>query len=69
MPTVEEIFEDPPKSWESSDDNCEDDLGRNTEHVLDKTLDRSDRASDSSDEIEPGDWIFMTTVYNPAEFI
>jgi hypothetical protein len=76
MPTVEEIFEDPPESWNSSDDYCEDDLGRNAEQVLDetsdksdKTSDRSDGMSDGSDEIEPGDQIFMTTVHDPAEFI
>ena len=72
MPTVEEIFEDPPESWNTSDDYCEDDLGRNAEQASDKTsdrLDRSDGMSDGSDEIEPGDRIFMTTVYDPAEFI
>ena len=69
MPTVEEIFEDPPESWNSSDDYCEDDLGRNAEQASDKTSDRSDGMSDGSDEIEPGDRIFMTTVHDPAEFI
>src|SRR5882762_6628274 len=69
MPTVEEIFEDPPESWESSDDNCEDDFGRNAERASDKMSDTSDGTSDGSDEIEPGDQIFMTTVYDPAEFI
>jgi hypothetical protein len=69
MPTVEEIFEDPSKSPESSDDNCEDDFGRNAERASDKTSDTSDRTSDGSDEIEPGDRIFMTTVYDSAEFI
>jgi hypothetical protein len=76
MPTVEEIFEEPPESWESLDDNCEDDLGQNAEHASDETSDKSDKTSDKSDrvsewldEIEPGDQIFMTTVYNPAEFI
>jgi hypothetical protein len=64
---VEKICKDLPKSWESSDDNC-DDLGWNAEHALgetsdksDKTLDKSDGVSDSSDKIEPGDQIFMTT--------
>src|SRR6267154_6206659 len=52
MPTVEEIFEDPPESWNSSDDYCEDDLGRNAEQASDKTSDRSDGMSDRLDEIE-----------------
>jgi hypothetical protein len=43
MPTVEEIFEDPLKSWESLDDNCEDDLGQNAEHVSDETSDKLDK--------------------------
>jgi hypothetical protein len=73
---VEEIFEDPPESWESSDDNCKDDLGRNADHASDETSDKSDKMSDRSDgvsehsdEIKPEDWIFMTTVYDSAEFI
>src|SRR6267154_4460809 len=53
MPTVEEIFEDPPESWESSDDNCKDDFGRNAEHASDKTSDTSDGMSDGADEIVP----------------
>jgi hypothetical protein len=76
MPTVEEIFEDPPESWEISDDYFEDDLGWNAEQAsdemldkLDKTSDGSDGKSDGSDEIEPEDWISMSTVHDPAEFI
>ena len=73
---MEEIFEDPFESWESSDDDCKDDLrqkaknGSNTtSDKSDWTSEKSDWTSDTSDEIEPGDWIFMTTVHDPAEFI
>jgi len=53
MPTVEEIFEDPPKS-EYSDDYCEDDLGWNAEQASDKTSDRSDGMSDGSTRLTWG---------------
>jgi hypothetical protein len=76
MPTVEEIFEESPESWESLDDYLEDDPGGNAEQASDETSDKSDKTSDGSDgmsdgsnEIEPGDRIFMTTVHDPAEFI
>jgi hypothetical protein len=62
MPTVEEIFEDlsPERAQMTT-----------VRMILHETLDKSDtdRTSDRSDKIKPGDWIFMTTVYNPVEFI
>ena len=71
MPTVKEIFEDPPESWESSDNDCEDDLRKKAENGSNTTSDKSDWTSeksdwtlDTSDEIEPGDRIFMTTAHD-----
>jgi RNase H-like domain found in reverse transcriptase/Reverse transcriptase (RNA-dependent DNA polymerase) len=62
MPMVEEIFDDPPESWKDADAYSEDDSEPDAENM-------SDSPSDSSDEIEPGDRIFMTTVRDQAEFI
>jgi Retroviral aspartyl protease len=53
MPTIEEIFEDPP---EFPSDNSE------AEFEVEYPL-------DNPDEIEPGDRVFMTTVHDPVEFI
>src|SRR6267154_6808766 len=53
MPTVEEIFEDPP---EFHSDYSEAEF-------------EAEEPQDNPDEIEPGDRVFMTTVHDPAEFI
>ena len=58
MPTVEEVFKDPPEFWNDSEDTSNNDLGEDAESPL-----------DNPDKIEPGDRIFMTMVYDPAEFI
>jgi len=57
MPTVEEIFEDPP---ELPSDYSEGDSEAEFE---------DEDPPDNPDEIEPGDRVFMTTVHDPAEFI
>jgi hypothetical protein len=57
MPTVEEIFEDPP---ELPSDYSEADSDAEFEE---------EDPPDNPDEIEPGDRVFMTTVHDPAEFI
>ena len=57
MPTVEEVFEDPLEfPFDYSEANSK--AGFEVEDPL-----------DNPDEIEPGDCVFMTTVYDPAEFI
>jgi hypothetical protein len=53
MPTVEEIPEDTPELYSDTEDDSDDD---------------SDDV-EAPDEIEEGDWIFMTTVYDQVEFI
>jgi len=58
MPTVEEIFEDEDSS-DYSDGNSE----------ADSEAEAEENSSGNPDEIEPGDRVFMTTVYDPAEFI
>jgi hypothetical protein len=65
MPTVEEIFDNLLESWKDTDDYSEDDSEQDAENVSDSPLD----SSGSSEEIELGDWIFMTTVHDLAEFI
>jgi hypothetical protein len=57
MPTVEEIFEDPP---EFPSDYSEVDSEAEFE---------AEEPQDNPDEIKPGDRVFMTTVHNCAEFI
>jgi len=57
MPTVEEIFEDPP---EFHSDYSEVDSEAEFE---------TEEPQDNPDEIEPGDRVFMTTVHDPAEYI
>jgi transposase InsO family protein len=57
MPTVEEIFEDTP---ELPSDHSEEDSDTEPD---------SEGSADDLDRIEPGDRVFMTTVYDPAEFI
>lgn len=54
MHTVEEIFKNIPELYLDTEDDAEDDAKDDTE---------------VPEEIEEGDWIFMTTVYNQAEFI
>jgi hypothetical protein len=57
MPTVEEIFEDPPEfhsNYSKADSEVEFEV---------------EEPQDNPDKIEPGDRVFMTTVHNPAEFI
>ena len=57
MPTVEEIFEDPPEfPFDYSEADSEAEF-------------KAEDPLDNPDEIEPGDRVFMTTVYNPVEFI
>jgi len=56
MPTVEEIFEDPP---ELPSDYSE----RDSEAEFEEK-----DPPDNPDEIGPGDRVFMTTVHDPAEF-
>jgi len=56
MPTVEEIFEDPP---EFHSDYSE----------ADSEVEFKRKSTGQSDEIEPGDCVFMTMVHDPAEFI
>jgi hypothetical protein len=58
MPTVEEIFEEE-DSFDYSDVNSE----------ADSEAEAEEDSSGNPDEIEPGDRVFMTTVYDPAEFI
>ena len=58
MPTVEEIFKDPPESLQDSEGCYDDDLAEDVE-----------RLSDNPVKIEPRDCIFMTMVHNPAELI
>jgi hypothetical protein len=58
MPTVEEIFEEEDNS-NYSDVNSE----------VDSKAEAKEDSSGNPDEIEPGDQVFMTTVYDPAEFI
>ena len=58
MPTVEEIFEEEDSS-DYSDVNSE----------LDSEAEAEEDSLGNPDEIEPGDRVFMTTVYDPAEFI
>jgi hypothetical protein len=55
MPTVEEIFED-----ESPSDYSEEDSDTEPE---------AEDPADDPDRVELGDRVFMTTVYDPAEFI
>jgi transposase InsO family protein len=57
MPTVEEIFEDPPE-LPSDYSEADSDAEFEEEDPL-----------DNPDEIELGDRVFMTTVHDPAEFI
>ena len=57
MPTVEEIFEDPPEFHSDySEANSETEF-------------ETEEPQDNPDEIEPGDRVFMTMVHDPAEFI
>ena len=57
MPTVEEIFEDPPEFHSDySEANSEAEF-------------EAEEPQDNPDEIEPGDRVFMTTVHDPAESI
>ena len=58
MPTVEEIFEEEDSS-DYSDGNSK----------ADSEAEAEGDSSWNPDEIEPGDRVFMTTVYDPAEFI
>jgi hypothetical protein len=58
MPTVEEIFEE-----EDSSDYS------NVNSKPDSEAEAEEDSSGNPDEIEPGDRVFMTTVYDPAEFI
>jgi hypothetical protein len=57
MPTIEEIFEDPP---ESPSDYSEADSEMEFE---------AEDPLENPDEVEPGDRVFMTTVHDPMEFI
>jgi len=57
MPTIEEIFEDPPE------------FPSNYFEVDSKAEFEAEEPQDNPDEIEPGDCVFMTTVHDPAEFI
>jgi Reverse transcriptase (RNA-dependent DNA polymerase) len=57
MPTIEEIFEDPPE-FPSNDSEADSEAEFEAEDPL-----------DNPDEIEPGDRVFMTTVHDPVEFI
>jgi len=54
MPTVEEIFEDPP---EFRSDYSETDS---------ETEFKTEEPQDNPDEIEPGDCVFMTMVHDPS---
>jgi hypothetical protein len=58
MPTVEEIFEEEDNS-DYSDVNSE----------ADSKAEAEEDSLGNPNKIEPGDWVFMTTVYDPAEFI
>jgi hypothetical protein len=57
MPTVEEIFEDPPE------------LPSNSSNAGSEAEFEEEDPQDNPDEIEPGDRVFMTTVHDPVEFI
>jgi hypothetical protein len=57
MPTVEEIFEDPPE------------LPSDYSELDSKAEFEEEDPLDNLDEIEPGDCVFMTTVHDPVEFI
>ena len=57
MPTVEEIFKDPPEFCQNSE-GCYDNIGEDVESL-----------SDNPVKIEPRDQIFMTMVHNSAELI
>ena len=57
MPTIEEMFEDPPEfpsDYSKADSKAEFEV---------------EEPWDNPDEIDPGDRVFMTTVHDPAEFI
>jgi len=58
MPMVEEIFEE-----ENSFDYS------NVNSKVDSEAEAEEDSSGNPDKIEPGDRVFMTTVYDPAEFI
>jgi hypothetical protein len=55
---VEEIFEE-----ENSSDYS------NVNSKADSEAEAEEDSSGNPDKIEPGDRVFMTTVYDPAEFI
>jgi len=57
MPTIEEIFEDPPEfpsNYSKADSEAEFE---------------AEEPQDNPDEVEPEDRVFMTTVHDPVEFI